>query len=97
MAKPNWSKTVTKGWLTQAPSILPTQETEVDGFVCYSTYGEGKQWYAGWKTYSKLWTCQRYGMFLGTNSNHKNFIKNIKTNEIVWRSWEDENPYRIGI
>ena len=49
------------------------------------------------KPTAKLWTCQRYGMFLGTNSNHKNFIKNIKTNEIVWRSWEDENPYRMGI
>lgn len=94
MSKPNWSKLVRLGWLTEAPSIAPTQETEVEGFVCYSTYGGGNQWWAGLKTYSYLWSCLRYGMFLGKNPNHKNFIKNIKTNEIVWRSWEDENPYR---
>lgn len=97
MAKPNWSKTTKSVWLSAPPKILPTNETEEDGFVCYSTYGEGRQWYAGWKTYTKLWSCQRYGMYLMPNSEHKNFIKNIKTNEIVWRSWEDENPYRIGI
>ena len=97
MSKPNWSKTTKSVWLSEPPKILPNQETEEDGFVCYATYGEGRQWYAGWKTYSKLWTCLRYGMYLMPNSQHKNFIKNIKTNEIVWRSWEDENPYRIGI
>ena len=97
MSKPNWSKTTKSVWLSEPPKILPTRESEADGFVCYSTYGEGKQWYVGWKTYSKLWTCQRYGMFLGQNSNHMNFIKNLRTNEIVWRSWEDENPYRIGV
>jgi len=97
MSKPKWSKTTKSAWLSAPPKILPTNETEEDGFVCYSTYGEGRRWYAGWKTYTKLWSCQRYGMYLMPNSEHKNFIKNIKTNEIVWRSWEDENPYRIGI
>jgi hypothetical protein len=96
MAKPNWSTSVVKSaWLTDPPKVLPTVESEKDGFVCYSTFGE--EWWCGWKTYSKLWTCQRYGMFLGHNSNQKTFIKNIRTNEIVWRSWEDENPYRMGI
>jgi len=95
MAKPNWSKSVKSVYLTDAPKALPTVENEKDSFVCYSTFGE--DWWSGWKTYSKLWTCLRYGMFLGQNSNQKTFIKNIRTNEIVWRSWEDENPYRMGI
>ena len=59
MSKPNWSKTTKSVWLSEPPKILPNQETEEDGFVCYSTYGEGKQWYAGWNLswvkYSTSW------------------------------------------
>jgi len=94
MAKPKWNKSLKKVWLTNPPSVLPTMDTEADSFVSYSTYGEGKQWWSGWKTYTKLWSCLRYGVWLNQNSDHKSFVKNIKTNEIVWRSWEDENPYR---
>jgi len=94
MSKPNWSKQKKKVWLSNPPNVLPSRDTEMDGFVSYNTYGEGKKWFAGWKTYTALWSCLRYGVFLSRNSDYKTFVKNIKTNEIVWRSWEDENPYR---
>lgn len=97
MPKPNWGQSPKDVWLSNPPNILPTMDTEVDSFVAYSTYGKGEQWWSGWKTYTKLWSCLRYGVFLNRNNDYKTFVKNIKTNEIVWRSWEDENPYRHRI
>jgi hypothetical protein len=77
------------------PPIPVSTKMEYDGFVVYATYGSGQKWWTGWKTYSHLWSALRYGMFLGKNKDTINYVKNIRSGEIVWRSWEDENPYRI--
>ena len=93
MPKPNWGKPDKEVWLSDPPSSLPRRENEQEIFYCYTSY-DGNRWWGGWKTYQHLWTCLRYGTFLRKNKECKQYIKNLTTNEIVWRSWEDENKYR---
>jgi hypothetical protein len=93
MSKPSWA-IPDKKWLTDPPKIEPNDNTEQEVFMCYTGYGDGDHWWGGWKTYVRLWSCLRYGTNLNRNPDCKQYIKNLKTNEIVWRSWEDENKYR---
>ena len=96
MTKPSWKDPNKDVWVTDPPSIMPEDiDAHIENFLCYNGYGQ--RWNAGWKTYSTLWACLRYGMHLGKNKNFHTCIKNLKTNEIVWRSWEDANPYRYRI
>jgi len=93
MAKPSWISGEDNVWLSEPPSIRENVDV-MPAFLVYSTYNNGSVWWTGWKTYNRLWTALRYGMSLGKHSSHQNYVRNLKTNEIVWRSWEDENPYR---
>lgn len=90
---------VVKGKITHKDAFLtdkPVAEEHIvdESYTVYQTYNESKIWWCGWKNYSHLWTALRYGMWSGYNKNHISYVKNNKTHEIVWRSWEDENPYR---
>jgi len=93
MSKPSWNDPKQNAFLTDAPQHSPEDmNTHRESFLCFN--GWGGTWNAGWKTYDKLWVALRYGMNLGENKNERIFVKNLKTNEIVWKSWEDVNPYR---
>ena len=94
MSKPSWTTKQKDVYLSDTPKKLPTRDDFNEAFLVYHTYGEGRKWWTGWKTYSHLWTALRYGVYLGRNKDNKQFVRNLKTNEIVWRSWEDENPYQ---
>ena len=91
MPKPNWSD-AHKVFLSDKPTL--STEVVDESFTVYAGWASSKVWWAGWKNYSKLWSALRYGMGYGYNKNQLSYVKNNKTNEIVWRSWEDENPYR---
>ena len=93
MPKPDWSTDDKKGWLSDPP-LIPEDVNGIESFLVFTTYSSGTAWWAGHKTYSTLWSALRFGMSLGRHSHHQNYVKNLQTNEIVWRSWEDENPYR---
>ena len=93
MAKPNWSKE--PFFVTGKPTT--SLEKVDESYTVYRSYTTGSNseiWWAGWKNYSQLWSALRYGMWSGYNKDHIAYVKNNQTNEIVWRSWEDENPYR---
>ena len=91
MSKPSWIKE--EVFLTDKPH-LPEHEVQ-ESFVVYQSYSVNSQsWYVGWKNYSYLWSALRYGMYDGKSKTCVAYVKNSKTNEIVWRSWEDEHPYR---
>ena len=92
MSKPSWTAPNKKVFLTDKPSV-PEDAVE-ETFVVYQTWDTGERWWCGWKNYSRLWSALRFGMMLNRNKDHMAYVKNTKTNEIVWRSWEDENPYR---
>ena len=96
MSKPSWKQAKQNVFLTDAPPhSLEDMDNYRESFLCFN--GWGGMWNAGWKTYSSLWVALRYGMHLSKNKKERTFVKNLKTNEIVWRSWEDENPYRDRI
>ena len=94
MPKPDWTQPEKKGFLTDTPNLPENAKEEC--FVVYQTWGQGQQWWCGWKNYARLWTALRFGMMINYNKDHMAYVMNTKTNEIVWRSWEDENPYRGG-
>ena len=101
MAKPDWNSN-NEAWFSDPPCNPMDKMTTIDTFVVCTThrYGDASsnpiisKWYVGWKTYNQLWSALRYGMYLGKNKHSIQIVKNIATDEIVWRSWEDENPYR---
>ena len=79
--------------LTEKPNC---KETDIDeSFVIYRCWGnqDAERFYAYYKIYFAFWSALRYGV--GNWQNTRQYIKNMGTNEIVWRSWEDENPYRV--
>tara|TARA_R110000824_G_scaffold395054_2_gene595334 strand:- start:2887 stop:3165 length:279 start_codon:yes stop_codon:yes gene_type:complete len=90
MPKPSWTK---KDFFVTDKPTASVEEVD-ESFTVYRTYATSEIWWTGWKNYSKLWSALRFGMGAGRNTDHIAYVKNNKTNEIVWRSWEDENPYR---
>lgn len=93
MAKPSWKSPNKKDvFLTDRPTL---NELKVDeSYTVYQSYGGGRLFWCGWKNYARLWCALRYGMNRGYNKTNVAYVKNNQTNEIVWRSWVDENPYR---
>ena len=92
MPKPEWTQEKKEVFLTNKPTTPMTSEEEC--YTVYQSWDTGHIWWCGWKNYSRLWSALRFGMVRGYNKTHQAYVKNTKTNEIVWRSWEDENPYR---
>ena len=90
MAKPNWSKE--PFFVTDKPTA--SVEKVDESYTVYRTYCASEIFHAGWKNYTRLWSALRFGVYSGYNKDHIAYVKNNQTNEIVWRSWEDENPYR---
>ena len=95
MAKPNWTPTDPDVFLTDAPNKDFEVNESNEAFLAYHCWSDTQKWYAGWKTYSTAWACIRYGTNLSRNKHAIYIVKNLKTNEIVWRSWKDENKYRL--
>ena len=95
MSKPSWGDTDNEVFLTDAPTKEFEDNDSHDAFLAYHCYSQTQKWYAGWKTYTTQWACIRYGTNLQKNKHAIYVVKNLKTNEIVWRSWKDENKYRL--
>ena len=93
MPKPSWKDPKKKDvFVTNQPTASVKRVDE--SFTVYSTWESSELWWCGWKNYTKLWSALRFGMANGYNKRQISYVKNNQTNEIVWRSWEDENPYR---
>ena len=72
----------------------PKQQPKIahDAFVVLVEWANGFQ--AMWKTYSKFWSALRFGT--DWIQDHPHCIVNLRTNEIVWQSWTDENKYKTN-
>ena len=53
---------------------------------------QGKQWWMYYKIYDYLWTALKYGTAWMPPTPH--CVVNLRTDEIVWESWTDENKYK---
>ncbi len=95
MSKPSWTSPSDEVFLTNAPDDDFKYDNNVEAFLVYYWSSYNKKWFAGWKSYARLWSALRYGMGLHKNKEAIYCVRNLKTGETVWRSWEDENKYRL--
>ena len=67
-----------------------------DGFMVYREckWGGKARWNPHWRNYYTLWSALRFGTVWWSGQPH--YILDVEKNEIVYKSWEDENPYAVG-